>query len=67
MEVFFRVSDVFKNVNLIVKDGENAILTLKKSHLAPGEMEKINIPISLLKDIKNKELTFSIENKGDLK
>ena len=67
LEVFFRVSDVFKNVNLIVKDGENAILTLKKSHLAPGEMEKINIPISLLKDIKNKELTFSIENKGDLK
>lgn len=67
LEVFFRVGDVFKDVNLIVKDGENPILTLKKTHLAPGEMEKINIPFSLLKDIKNKELTFSIENKGDLK
>ena len=67
LEVFFRVGDVFKNVNLIVKDGENPILTLKKPHLAPGEMEKINIPFSLLKDIKNKELTFSIEDKGDLK
>lgn len=67
LEVFFRVGDVFKNVHLIVKDGENPILTLKKPHLAPGEMEKINIPFSLLKDIKNKELTFSIEDKGDLK
>lgn len=67
LEVFFRVGDVFKDVNLIVKDGENLILTLKKPHLAPGEMEKINIPFSLLKDIKNKELTFSIEDKGDLK
>ena len=67
LEVFFRVGDVFKNVNLIVKDGGNPILTLKKPHLAPGEMEKINIPFSLLKDIKNKELTFSIEDKGDLK
>ena len=67
LEVFFRVGDVFKNVNLIVKDGENPILTLKKPHLAPGEMEKINIPFSLLKNIKNKELTFSIEDKGDLK
>ena len=67
LEVFFRVGDVFKNVNLIVKDGENPILTLKKPHLAPGEMEKINIPFSLLKDIRNKELTFSIEDKGDLK
>lgn len=40
-ELYFRVSDVYRNVNIIVKSGDNILLKKKKQRVAPGEMEKI--------------------------
>ena len=39
--VYFRVSDVFRNVKINVKCGENIIFSKKKPKVAPGEMESI--------------------------
>ena len=60
LEVFMRVKNIYKNMTLQVKDGENVILSLKKPHVAPGEMEKIMIPKSKLETIKGKEIVVEL-------
>lgn len=65
LELFFRVTDVYENVKLIIKTGDRQLLSIKKSHLAPGEMEKINIPLSLLEKSENRVLSISIEKEGE--
>lgn len=64
-EVFFRVRDVYHDVKLVIKAGEQQLLSVKKSHLAPGEMEKINIPVSMLKKAKGTDIHISIEKEGE--
>ena len=57
--VYFRVSDVYRNVKINVTSGENTLLSKKRPKVAPGEMESITIKAEQLKDIK--ELYFSLE------
>ncbi len=57
--VYFRVSDVYRNVKVNVTSGENTLLSKKRPKVAPGEMESITIKAEQLKDIK--ELYFSLE------
>jgi hypothetical protein len=59
VDVYFRVSDVYKNVKIIVKDGETLLLSKKKQKVAPGEMEKITLKSEMLENAK--ELNFSLE------
>ena len=59
VKVFFRVSDVFKNVNILVKNNDNIILKKKKAKVAPGEMETVILKKENLKDIS--ELSFELE------
>ncbi len=40
----FRVSDVFSNATIAVREGENVLKRIKKRVLAPGEMEKVALP-----------------------
>ena len=57
--VYFRVSDVFKNVRIRVSDGETAVLTKKRPRVAPGEMESVTIKAEQLENVT--ELNFSLE------
>jgi len=57
--VYFRVSDVYKNVRITVTDGTCAILSQKKRKVAPGEMESVTLPASQLAG--RKDLYFSLE------
>ena len=57
--VYFRVSDVFKNVRVNVTAGENKILSKKKQRVAPGEMESVTIKGEQLANVS--ELQFSLE------
>ena len=59
--VYFRVSDVFKDVCLVVKDGENELLRRKKQKLAPGEMETVKITAAMLEKASSGEITLAIE------
>ena len=59
VQVYFRVSDVFKDVNLQVYKGEEVIFSKKKKKMAPGEMENILIKKEWLDDAK--ELTLKLE------
>lgn len=61
VDVFFRVNQVFRNARIMIKSGEIRIASYPREHLAPGEMEKISLPLSLLQKAENGELTVSIE------
>jgi NADPH-dependent 2,4-dienoyl-CoA reductase/sulfur reductase-like enzyme len=63
LEVFMRVREVYKDVKLeVLCDGET-LMSLKKSHMAPGEMEKIMIPKLFMDKIKGKKIEVTISNK----
>lgn len=64
VSVFFRVADVYKNAIISVKDGDEIIYTKKKLHLAPGEMERVELKKEMTEKVKSGNLTFSIELKN---
>ena len=57
--VYFRVSDVFNNVKICVRNGENIVFSKTKAKVSPGEMEKIMLKESALENCS--ELSFSLE------
>ena len=59
--VYFRVSNIYKNVIITVSDGNNTLLTKKKVKVAPGEMESITLKKEIFENAK--ELYFSLEEK----
>ena len=57
--VYFRVSDVYKNVKINITDGNTTLLSQKRPKVAPGEMESITLKSEQLENAK--ELYFSLE------
>ncbi|MBQ3134125.1 MAG: FAD-dependent oxidoreductase [Clostridia bacterium] len=57
--VYFRVSDVYKNVCVTVKDGDHVLLKKKRPKVAPGEMESIRLKAEWLDGVE--ALTLSLE------
>ena len=58
----FRVGDVYKNVSLNVYFDDTPVMSIKKSVLAPGEMEQIRLSKAKLMEYPDlKEITFKIE------
>lgn len=62
--VYFRVSDVFRDMKITVRDGDKVLLEKKKQKLAPGEMETVKLTEELLRAVESGTLTISLE-KGD--
>jgi NADPH-dependent 2,4-dienoyl-CoA reductase/sulfur reductase-like enzyme len=60
-EVYFRVSDVFRDVKVVVKAGEKVLISKKKQKLAPAEMEKVLLTKEMLEEANGETLSFSIE------
>ncbi len=60
LEVFMRVNRIFKDVKLEVKSGEEVLMSLKKNHMAPGEMERIMIPKAKLEAAQGKEIVVEV-------
>ena len=61
LEVFMRVREVFTDVKLEVRCGDETIMSMKKPHMAPGEMEKIMIPKLFLDKIKTNKIEVTIK------
>ena len=57
--VYFRVSDVYKNVKISVRSGDQVVFSKKRVKVAPGEMETVVLKAEHLADVK--ELCFSLE------
>lgn len=59
VDMFFRVRNVYKNVRLVVRDGDRVVASFNREHCAPGEMEHIVIPVALMGNTE--KLTVSVE------
>ncbi|MBQ7033594.1 MAG: FAD-dependent oxidoreductase [Clostridia bacterium] len=57
--VYFRVAAVYRNASVSVYSGEKRLFTKKRAKMAPGEMESITLPASVLPE--NGELRFILE------
>lgn len=59
--VFFRVTDIFKKAKILVKDGDRTILTLKREHCAPGEMESVLLKKTDIEGICSNNVNILLE------
>lgn len=60
-KVYFRVGGIYKNIRIVVKDGERVIFDKKKQKVAPGEMETVLLTASALEGCdKNATLNFCV-------
>ena len=58
------MSDVYRDVTLTVKDGDEVLYSAKKIKMAPGEMENVKLKKELLAGRGGHTLTVSLEEKG---
>lgn len=65
VECSFRVRQLEKDVQIVVKDQDKVLAKYKREHMAPAEMEKIILPKAILDKVEDNEITISIE-KGDM-
>ena len=62
-KVYFRVSNVYRDVKIVVREGERVLLERRKQKVAPGEMEAVMLTAELLSSCdKNATLSFSLED-----
>ena len=61
VSVFFRVRRVLGRSRILVTDGENVLCSFPRIHMAPGEMEQIQIPTALLASAKGNTLYIRCE------
>jgi hypothetical protein len=61
--IYFRVSDIFENCEVVLKDEEKEIIKLKKQKLVPGQMEKIDIKKEMIKEISGNNLYIELNQK----
>ena len=59
--VYFRVADVYRDVRIVVRDGERVLVNKKKQKVAPGEMESLTLTAEMIAEITTDTLNFSIE------
>ncbi len=60
--LYFRVSDVFRDKKIVVRDGERVLLEKRKQKLAPGEMETVKLTRDMIKSIESAEITISLDD-----
>ncbi len=61
VKLYFRVGRVFKNVRLVVKCGDEIIVSKNKKKMTPGEMEYVPIKLETIKSLPSDKLTVTIE------
>ena len=59
--VYFRVSDVYRDQKLVVRDGDKVLVERKKQKLAPGEMETVKITAEMISANESGTLRISLE------
>lgn len=64
INVFMRTNAVRHDVFIKVKAGDKELLSFKRPHMAPAEMEKIMLPKVKLEGIDVNEITISVEGEA---
>ena len=55
-----RVRQIYKNVKIVVKSNDVVIHSVKKNHMAPGEMEKITLSKTVLAKIDANKIVIEV-------
>lgn len=61
VKLYFRVGQVYKNVKLVVKCGDEVIMSKNKKKMTPGEMENVLLKLDTIKSLPSDKLTVTIE------
>lgn len=61
VQIMFRVSRVFENVRISVKDGSTEVFSQKKRVMTPGEMADIRLKADIISNLSSAELRVDIE------
>ncbi len=61
VSVFFRVNRIFEKSAVRVSAGDETLISYPRSHMAPGEMEKITLTPAMLEKAKGHAITISCE------
>ena len=59
--VYFRVADVYRDIRIVVRDGDKILVNKKKQKVAPGEMESLTLTAEMIAGVTGDTLSFSIE------
>lgn len=62
-DIYFRVSGIYKNAKIILKDNENTLITKKKQKVVPAEMETIRLTSDDIRKINGDILSLELEAK----
>ncbi|MDR0638806.1 MAG: FAD-dependent oxidoreductase [Spirochaetaceae bacterium] len=62
IDIFFRATAIYKTAKIEVKSGGTVVVSFKREHLAPGEMEKITVPKVFLEKIEDASLVVSVNS-----
>ena len=60
-KIFYRVSNIYENCDLVVRDQEKEILRLKKKKLVPGQMKKIDIKGNMIENISGETIYIELK------
>lgn len=61
LKISFRVNRSFGESRILLRSGDTDIASFKRSHMAPGEMERITLPKKLLDRISDNEITVEVK------
>ncbi len=59
--VYFRVADVYRDIRIVVRDGDKVLINKRKQKVAPGEMETVTLTKEMIENVTSETLEFSIE------
>ena len=60
VRIYFRVTEIFRNVSVSVSEGDKTLISFKRLKCAPGEMESIVLPARSTESLCGNEITVSI-------
>ena len=58
--LYFRVSDVFTDKKIVVREGDRVLLSKKKQKLAPGEMETVKLTADMLASVSSDKINIEL-------
>ena len=60
--IYFRVSDIYTDKRIVLRDGDRVLISKRKQKLAPGEMETVTVSAEMLRGCESGKLTLCLEN-----
>jgi len=63
LELFMRVRDIYVGKTLVVRVDGQEVQAKRRGHMAPGEMERVKLPIELFNGVGVKQITIDVEDR----